>query len=250
MGIVVSYRPESLAYEHFRVTANQCFPNEPFNIGLFNEMQSNHFWILQSDIEIIGYTHVKEENDHLHLSAIGIVPSERGKGYAKLLMDRIIGLAMKKGITLITLSVQTDNAPAMQLYKGYGFSEMETRYQYIVPIKSVFSTLECDTKMHAMARNADVLKNGLPSRYQLDFYLDGISCGTCLLDPDFPGCSSYTIDLPEINFIPSLHTLKEYLIPGTENLILTFTDRALRDVCDRHMFKCNYKLTDMELRVN
>ncbi len=249
MDIDVIYRPSCLQYESFCPIVKQCFPAEPFNRELFHEMQANHFWIVISNAQTIGYAYAREVNGHMHLSQISIIPGERGKGYARLLMDRLIGLSGVLDKTGITLSVQTDNAAAIRMYKEYSFTEKGKKYQYIIPHSLLHTEKVIGNEITAMVQNEGEGKDGLPTRLEIGFFLDGVSCGHCRLDPDFPGCSSYGIDLPEINFPRSLNALEKYLSPDVDHLVLTFSDTALRDVCEAYELTCNYELIEMEKRI-
>jgi ribosomal protein S18 acetylase RimI-like enzyme len=86
----------------------------------------NHITTLlfKSKDEIFGYTHIDKHNDK-YWFGIYIVPEFRHKKLGKLLMNYTI----QNNIYLcntIYLTVDSNNIPAIQLYKKYGFIEINT----------------------------------------------------------------------------------------------------------------------------
>ena len=70
--------------------------------------------------EPIGYGHLDKENDIVWLG-IAIIEKEMGKGYGKLVMDKLLFEAKKKEIHTIFLTVDKKNHSAIGLYKRFGF---------------------------------------------------------------------------------------------------------------------------------
>jgi ribosomal protein S18 acetylase RimI-like enzyme len=68
-----------------------------------------------------GYGFVDEETPEL---AIAIVPSRRGRGLGKELLDGLIAAAKRDGFRRLSLSVDRDN-PAIGLYESFGFEKIE-----------------------------------------------------------------------------------------------------------------------------
>jgi ribosomal protein S18 acetylase RimI-like enzyme len=64
---------------------------------------------------------VDEETPEL---AIAIVPSRRGRGLGKELLDGLIASAKRDGFRRLSLSVDRDN-PAIGLYESFGFKKIE-----------------------------------------------------------------------------------------------------------------------------
>ncbi len=64
-----------------------------------------------------GYGFVDEETPEL---AIAIVPSRRGRGLGKELLQGLIASAKRDGFRRLSLSVDRDN-PAIGLYESFGF---------------------------------------------------------------------------------------------------------------------------------
>ncbi len=64
-----------------------------------------------------GYGFVDEQTPEL---AIAVVPSRRGHGYGKELLEGLIERARQEGHRALSLSVERDN-PAIRLYEKFGF---------------------------------------------------------------------------------------------------------------------------------
>ena len=56
--------------------------------------------------------------------------SERGKGYANMLLSFAETDLKKAGVTSVFLEVRESNIPAISLYKKFGFSEISKRKNY------------------------------------------------------------------------------------------------------------------------
>lgn len=54
--------------------------------------------------------------------AIGVVPSARGSGWGRKLLDRLLDEARNVGLSEIQLTVGLANVPAVRLYQRVGFS--------------------------------------------------------------------------------------------------------------------------------
>jgi len=70
-----------------------------------------------------GYGFLDEETPEL---TIAVVPSRRGKGLGKELLEALLAQAKAEGYKQISLSVEADN-PALRLYEQHGFSKVGER---------------------------------------------------------------------------------------------------------------------------
>jgi ribosomal protein S18 acetylase RimI-like enzyme len=68
-----------------------------------------------------GYGFVDERTPEL---AIAVVPSARGKGIGTALLDALLGRARSAGYPAISLSVDRNNAGAIELYQRHGFTRV------------------------------------------------------------------------------------------------------------------------------
>lgn len=251
MSIKIIHNPVELTYEQFIEIDKECFPYEPLNIEMFNEMKMNHIWIAFIEEKIVGYAHVKMESEYAHLSRIGVSISNRQKGIAKELINTIIKFCKDQNKINITLYVQTDNQPALNLYKEYGFISSELRSQFVIPIHNVITKYGKSVihKLKAIPndQNNTIKEYYLPKRYNLNFVDDaGNIYGNCCLDPEFPGCSHFSIKEPDLYLIDSLLALEPYLNQSKEELILTFKDTLIKKTSNNLDFIMNYELVKMK----
>ena len=56
-----------------------------------------------------------------HITSLHVLPSLRGRGHGRLLMDHVLGEFRKRGYTAVTLWVLEQNLPARRFYEQYGF---------------------------------------------------------------------------------------------------------------------------------
>jgi len=69
-----------------------------------------------------GYGFVDERTPEL---AIAVVPSARGKGIGSALLDALLARARADGYPSISLSVDRNNARAIELYERHGFARVD-----------------------------------------------------------------------------------------------------------------------------
>jgi ribosomal protein S18 acetylase RimI-like enzyme len=70
-----------------------------------------------------GYGFVDDRTPEL---TIAVVPSRRGRGLGKDLLERLLGQAREDGFAAVSLSVERDN-PALHLYEREGFTKVADR---------------------------------------------------------------------------------------------------------------------------
>lgn len=75
--------------------------------------------------EIMGYLYYSEIYDRIEINNIEVLPSYRGQGFGKKLLEHLI----TKGKD-ITLEVDETNNIAISLYKSVGFKEVAKREGY------------------------------------------------------------------------------------------------------------------------
>ena len=90
-------------------------------------IDGNRFELLKND-KVVGSTMftriVKDDkfNNEPHITLWGFLIKEeyRGKGYSKILMEKILEYLIKK-VSIVDLQVMENNTPAVNLYKSFGF---------------------------------------------------------------------------------------------------------------------------------
>lgn len=86
---------------------------------------------LRETQEIIGTSWITNDGRRLYLHHFGILPAYQGKGYAHPLLEESLSFAREKGMQ-IKLEVHKDNAKALSLYTGSGFTYLGDYRVYII----------------------------------------------------------------------------------------------------------------------
>jgi len=74
------------------------------------------------------------QRDSLELVYLGVAPSHRGGGLARLLLEHGLGLAPSHGASTMMLAVDEVNAPAMKLYRRLHFVPTSRKAALILPL--------------------------------------------------------------------------------------------------------------------
>lgn len=107
-----------------------CFP-DPWTEGMLASSlcEGIDFTLLFDGETLVGYSILdRRVLGEAELHNIAILPEYRSKGLSSLLMDKII--SDTGGTCTIYLEVRAGNAPAIGLYKKYGFTELSIRKNY------------------------------------------------------------------------------------------------------------------------
>lgn len=101
--------------------------------AFIEEVTNNKFAIYltaKADGKIAGYTGMWQVFDEGHITNIAVHPEFRGIGVGSALLERLIKVAISKGITKMTLEVRKSNIGAQKLYSKYGFISGGLRKAY------------------------------------------------------------------------------------------------------------------------
>lgn len=71
------------------------------------------------------------EEHFLEIAYLGVVPTCRGRGLGKRMLQQVLNHQRRQGWTHVTLSVDERNKPAWNLYRGLGFEPVDVREAYI-----------------------------------------------------------------------------------------------------------------------
>ncbi len=110
------YEIEKLSFDH-------PFPSNVIFIQVF--LHSDTSLVIEYKGKVIAYAIAAKEGKRLHLLNFAVHPEYRGLGLGKLLLDRILRLAKKKGLKEVYLEVEHDNEIAKNLYRKMGFKEIK-----------------------------------------------------------------------------------------------------------------------------
>lgn len=83
-----------------------------------------------------------ESEDEIELSYLGLVPSARGRGLGRELVTFAVAESRGRGASSLTVSVDSRNNPALQLYRHFGFVEVDCRVVWL-------THFSCSTKSPA-----------------------------------------------------------------------------------------------------
>ncbi|HEY3450572.1 MAG TPA: GNAT family N-acetyltransferase [Myxococcales bacterium] len=73
--------------------------------------------------EVLAVCWITDDGRRLYLHHMAVSPSAQGKGYARLLMERTVQIALERG-RQVKIEVHRDNARARKLYERYGFAPL------------------------------------------------------------------------------------------------------------------------------
>ncbi len=88
------------------------------------------YLVLEHDGLILGFAGLWLMLDEAHVVTVAVTPEHRGKGYGRLLVHGLVGLARASAMSVATLECRVSNTPARALYGRYGFYEVGLRKKY------------------------------------------------------------------------------------------------------------------------
>ena len=80
--------------------------------------------------EIVGFAGITVILDESNIMNIVVKKEKRMKGIGNLLLQKLIEISQELGTKFITLEVNINNKPAINLYKKFGFKEVGIRKKY------------------------------------------------------------------------------------------------------------------------
>ncbi len=78
----------------------------------------------------VGYIFCWCVVDELHVVNLGVLESERRKGFGQALLEAVMSHSLSSGASLVTLEVREENLPARAFYRRNGFKEIALRRGY------------------------------------------------------------------------------------------------------------------------
>ncbi len=107
------------SYGRFSRSIIMGFLRNPFSVTLVVESDR----IVASAISII-------HSRGAEIASIAVLPEERRKGLAGMLMEEIESIARRKGVDTMSLHVAVDNDGAISLYRKHGYNVTERIADY------------------------------------------------------------------------------------------------------------------------
>lgn len=104
-----------------------------WNEGMFaDEIKKDYanYFVAEENGEIAGYGGIWSIYETAELMRIAVIPEFRGRGIAKKIMEAMIGCAKERGCERMMLEVRKSNISAQELYRKFGFCEINIRKGY------------------------------------------------------------------------------------------------------------------------
>ena len=86
--------------------------------------------VLKEDEDIVGFAGIWITPDNIELNNIVVRKDRRGKGYSKLLLEKLLEISKEYDKENILLEVSEVNEVAISLYEKYGFIKNGQRKKY------------------------------------------------------------------------------------------------------------------------
>ncbi|NIF22526.1 MULTISPECIES: ribosomal protein S18-alanine N-acetyltransferase [Pantoea] len=104
----------------------------PWSEQTFASNQGERFINLRLDVEgqMVGYAITQVVLDEASLFNIAIDPAFQRRGYARQLLQHLIGELEKREILTLWLEVRASNQPAIALYEQLDFNQVSRRANY------------------------------------------------------------------------------------------------------------------------
>lgn len=104
----------------------------PWSLGIFGDcLKAGHpSWVLCLEGQIIGYGILSVGAGEAHVLNVCIAPEQRGQGFGRHLMRRLLDIARWTGAERVFLEVRPSNPNAKALYASLGFHEIGRRPRY------------------------------------------------------------------------------------------------------------------------
>ena len=80
--------------------------------------------------EVLGYVNMLYVLDEGYIGNVAVAPDSRRMGVGRALIAALLERAAQLELAFVTLEVRPSNAPAVELYRGFGFEEAGRRKNY------------------------------------------------------------------------------------------------------------------------
>ncbi len=90
----------------------------------------SRWFVLERGEDVLGYVAVMNIAGEVHVTNVAVAPEYRRRGLARRLLGRAVEYARAAGAFCMTLEVRETNAPAIALYRSFGFVPVGLRPRY------------------------------------------------------------------------------------------------------------------------
>ncbi len=108
------------------------------------ENPNTTYIIAKENNEVVGFAGISTCLDEATLNNIVVKKSCRGRGIGSELLESLIDLCVDLHMKSLTLEVDTENEPAINLYKKFGFKNLGTRKKYYNNTRDAFIMTKYD----------------------------------------------------------------------------------------------------------
>lgn len=112
------------------------FGAEKWTAGMFwNELANGHLYLAAVDeTGVVGYAGLAlTPPDEGWINNVAVRRDAQRRGIGRMLVERLLDIAMKAGVRAVLLEVAADNEPAQSLYAAFGFERIGVRKGYYQP---------------------------------------------------------------------------------------------------------------------
>ncbi|GEM05436.1 putative ribosomal-protein-alanine acetyltransferase [Halolactibacillus miurensis] len=89
-----------------------------------------HYYVIENDQGVVGFIGAWIIFDEIQVTNFAVLPSERKKGYGRMLFQYLINKALLKGGRLMSLEVRKSNLAAQKIYQSFGLKKAGIRKRY------------------------------------------------------------------------------------------------------------------------
>ena len=143
MSVIMQSRPEAkpdVSFERMPIhlvrevlaIENDVFPFPWGYTSFVNCIASGYdCWIMRDEFgSLAGYFVVMKVIDEAHLLTFALRRDVQGRGYSRVMLERVVAVACELGVESVFLEVRPSNIPAVRLYERFGFHEIGRRRNY------------------------------------------------------------------------------------------------------------------------
>lgn len=89
-----------------------------------------HTLVAEAAGEVLGFGNMHVVCDDAHINELGVDKKHRRTGAASAIIEKMLGICSEKQCFQISLEVREGNAPAISLYRKYGFTSAGIRKRF------------------------------------------------------------------------------------------------------------------------
>ena len=127
--------------EHIKLISefeNFVFKDEAYSYVALNEMLKDNYLLnnndnifeISNDDDLIGYVIFHVSSDFTDIYKIFIRDNDKNKGYATMLLNKVIEIAKRYTSKKLMIEVRSNNLPAINFYKKNEFNQISIRKNY------------------------------------------------------------------------------------------------------------------------